>query len=621
MSGRISTLVCTLLLAPISLAQATWYVDQAGNPPGNGSSLNPFTSIQSGITAASNGDLVSVAPGTYGENLDFLGKAIQVIASQGNATTIIDGSQSGVCARFVSGEGPGSRLVGFTITNGLGTASAGGIQIAGSSPIIAECVIHQNAGPMGWSGGASCDGGSPLFVLCQFLENQRLCGGCGEGGRNLTLINGSDARFERCGFVGSGLAPAGQTAGVMIIDSVSTAVFSRCFFENNRGSTAFAGVAVSRSPMLVFEHCYFHANSGGDGSNGTPAQGPSCTNPLTIPGGPGGNGGVGVLLVRGGTTQVVNCVFFANVGGVGGDGGAGGSGVNCQGLPWYAFGGPGGGGGESAISCSNGTVQVSCSTFTLNLGGAKGTGTSGFYGPGYLMRTGVGGMITVDNSILWDNGSLELTGSTSVRHSSTALAHAGPGNIVGDPKLVDPATQDFHLRPDSPCLNAGDASLPLVPALDLDGHPRVFGGALDIGVDERVPIAGVASLGAPCSSSPTPPVLTSVPVRINEPGSYSITNIPGSATGTLYWSLPPAQPLVLNGSPALGWTSCTVYLDLATLYVAATVTPAGGSWNWLTPAVATDPALAGLVFHAQAALWLANGELAVTNALEMTIGF
>src|SRR5688572_28779928 len=97
--------------------------------------------IQSAINLATNGDEIRVAPGTYIENLNFLGKAIRVTSEQGPQVTTIDGNQSGSVVVFVSGEGPQSMLSGFTIKNGNaafgGAYRGGGIRIQNSSPTIA----------------------------------------------------------------------------------------------------------------------------------------------------------------------------------------------------------------------------------------------------------------------------------------------------------------------------------------------------------------------------------------------------------------------------------------------------------------------------------------------------
>jgi len=53
----------------------------------------------------------------------------------------------------------------------------------------------------------------------------------------------------------------------------------------------------------------------------------------------------------------------------------------------------------------------------------------------------------------------------------------GLHSISRDPKFVDSANRDFHLRPDSPCIDAGDpASL---PGYDLDGRLRPMDGDKD----------------------------------------------------------------------------------------------------------------------------------------------
>jgi len=54
-----------------------------------------------------------------------------------------------------------------------------------------------------------------------------------------------------------------------------------------------------------------------------------------------------------------------------------------------------------------------------------------------------------------------------------------------DPRFVDPAKNDFHLRSDSPAVAAGTTDNVPVGELDLDGSPRVKSGKIDIGCYQR----------------------------------------------------------------------------------------------------------------------------------------
>ncbi len=64
------------------------------------------------------------------------------------------------------------------------------------------------------------------------------------------------------------------------------------------------------------------------------------------------------------------------------------------------------------------------------------------------------------------------------------------GNIDADPDFVDPALDDYHLAPGSPCVDSGsNTSVPLGNR-DLDGCPRVVRSAVDMGAYE-VPFGDV----------------------------------------------------------------------------------------------------------------------------------
>jgi hypothetical protein len=75
----------------------TWQirVDQSGDAP----------TIQAGIDGATTGDSVLVAPGTYFEDIDFLGKDIVLKSLLGPEVTILDGTgQDSSVVIFQSGE-------------------------------------------------------------------------------------------------------------------------------------------------------------------------------------------------------------------------------------------------------------------------------------------------------------------------------------------------------------------------------------------------------------------------------------------------------------------------------------------------------------------------------------
>jgi Big-like domain-containing protein/parallel beta helix pectate lyase-like protein len=133
--------------------------------------------IQSAIDVATDGDTVIVAPGTYVENIDFKGKAITVTSEGGPDVTIIDGGNADSVVKFISGEGRGSTLNGFTVQNGrVGNAnsiSGGGIRIQSSSPTITNNVIRNNQACRG--GGIGILSGSPLIQWNTITANSNHC--------------------------------------------------------------------------------------------------------------------------------------------------------------------------------------------------------------------------------------------------------------------------------------------------------------------------------------------------------------------------------------------------------------------------------------------------------------
>lgn len=62
----------------------------------------------------------------------------------------------------------------------------------------------------------------------------------------------------------------------------------------------------------------------------------------------------------------------------------------------------------------------------------------------------------------------------------------GLAYVEGDPQFVNPAAEDFHLKPTSPAIDAGANQPALLTVTDIDGQPRIFNGRVDIGADEYV---------------------------------------------------------------------------------------------------------------------------------------
>ena len=112
--------------------------------------------IQAAINAASTGDSILVAPGTYVENLDTRGKPLVLRSELGPASTIIDG---GGQARVLNVSGGGT-IEGFTIRNGYDYSVGGGICVRGAAPTaILDNVIEANAVgefDVGTGGGIFC---------------------------------------------------------------------------------------------------------------------------------------------------------------------------------------------------------------------------------------------------------------------------------------------------------------------------------------------------------------------------------------------------------------------------------------------------------------------------------
>jgi len=125
-----------------------------------------YPTIQAGIDAASDGDTILVADGTYtgegNKDIDINGKAITVQSENGPSKCIIDCEGNG--RGFYLQSDAKSTINGFTITNGV--ANYGGAIRCVKSNTIINCRIIDNQ--------ANASGGGVFFVLGNLYQPARI---------------------------------------------------------------------------------------------------------------------------------------------------------------------------------------------------------------------------------------------------------------------------------------------------------------------------------------------------------------------------------------------------------------------------------------------------------------
>lgn len=400
-----------LALAPSAFAQTTWYVDASSAPPGDGSQLAPFASLQFAIDQASvvSGDTLEVAAGTYVEAIDTGGKDLIIDGSLAATAPILDGAGAGRVVTISSGESQACILRGLRIVNGVApgvsvAAQGGGVLVSGASPRFEEVVFEDNEAQFG--GGASVSNGSPVFFGCTFEGNQA------EGGGALH-VDGGTITLMRCVFTANqveGLTMPGNGGAVLVGVGASASV-TGCTFEDNVAIYSGGGGAIatlSASVNTDIESCVFRSNIpgvfAGPGRGGAIlADGPLLAINSTFT----GNGAIGMAFdgvldagaCSGGTYEgctfeansaqrsgaIVNatatdCLFIGNIAcadGSGRGGAAGGSLLTrCRLVDNYACGEGGGASASTLVDCEVLYNRALTSDSTPGLGGGIYGGTA-----------------------------------------------------------------------------------------------------------------------------------------------------------------------------------------------------------------------------------------------------
>jgi hypothetical protein len=430
--------------------------------------VHPGQSIQAAIDAAQDNDRVIVKPGVFNEALEVIQKSIEIVGEGGAALTVINATglrRSGIyVANYGSGYGyswPDTvSIQGFTIRGGEGSGESPDFELGGgifldyyAMAVITDCVLENNQALYGGGICAFVDhlsdqNGEPEFlprlVRCTIRNNSAVAGGGAYG----------KLWVQDCEFIGN----SAQTDG---------------------GGTAHA-IRVDRSRFVGNS-----AGGRGAGSYGlTPAPGEDVF--LAYP------------------TRIHDCVYENNVAGVSAGGAeidlraAAPFGIEVLRSRFIANSAPIAMDLRVALATDGDPTLLkarvdSClfvnagSTSSILAAGSEGERRlrgSTFYG------ARLDGHFSAVNCVLAGTPTpLASSANGSFEHCIAPLALSGPGNLIGDPLLADPAGGDFHLTSASPCIDVGDPATEgyFDGAFDIEGTPRVLGNAVDIGAYETAP--------------------------------------------------------------------------------------------------------------------------------------
>ena len=277
-----------------------------------------YSDIQSAISAASDGDVIEIAAGTYypAATINTLGKAVTLRGEVGKGkddapTTVIDGQNSIQVLECDIGEGADTVFENLVITGGQ-AMFGGGMRCTSSSPTLVNCVFQQNSGTdsFGYGGGMNCNDSSPTLVNCVFKENSALSNG-GDGMycafSNPTITNSVSQQNSGPDSYGYG--------GGMYCKSNSNPTLINCVFQQNSaiGTYGLGGgmACVESSPTLT--NCLFQANAATDGGgmHFFAYSSPTLTNCVFQENSSTGNGG-GMTCTLGSNPTITNCVFEQN---------------------------------------------------------------------------------------------------------------------------------------------------------------------------------------------------------------------------------------------------------------------------------------------------------------------
>jgi parallel beta-helix repeat protein len=390
-------------------------------------------------------------------------------------------------------EGCGPAISNCTINGNSAVWDGGGIYCDWSSPSINDCIISENSADEDGGGIYCINESSPAINNCSINGNSANAGGgiycrnesnptisdCTISGNSASDGGGihcswdSNPTISNC-IISDNLADWGEGGGIRSIYQASLTI-TNCIISENSAYYGGGGICSNSDGSLAISSCTISGNSA-DGyynssGGGIISSSPTTISDCTINGNSADDGG-GISC--GGSTTISNCAVTDNIG---------------EGIYVGDYGDPSG-------------PDITFSDFYNNSDGDFG-------GDGIDPELGV--MVGIN-----------ANGDPCDVYSNISL----------DPMYVDPDNGNYHLQPDSPCIDAGDPQSPLDP----DGT------IADIGAfffDTFVPEFGEDELPKSYSISPAYPnpfnPTTTISISLPQPArlNVSVFNVSGQQVAEL----------------------------------------------------------------------------------------
>ena len=399
-------------------------------------------------------------------------------------------------------------------------------------------------------------------VRCVYLADGATLSG-------FTLTNGHT-------WAGGGTWQYDRAGGGLWLEGGASA--SNCVASGNGAATGGGAFLYSGGTL---ENCLLTGNATPNDGGGARCEGGGTLNHCTLSGNSTGNRGGGSY----GVGTLNHCTLSGNEAGGSGGGSCAGTLNHCT-LSGNEAGGSGGGSvfatlndctlsGNSAVIDGGGSYYGTLNNCTLS-------GNEAFHNGGGSIDD------TLYNCIVWGNSAngsgQDIRNAMLLSHTcaSDGVTHGADGCTTNNPVFIDAAGGNLHLRPSSPCIDAGNnADAP--SGTDLDGNPRIVNGTVDMGAYEFLTYVEITNAPPGTVGSETDSCSVSGTNNAEVVGTMWWTNAANGAGGQF-----PAP-----GGPGYGWQVSSIPLDIGENRITVFGTNSSGVAASDSATVVRDPMHAG----------------------------